>query len=200
MDMKYMSFTASADRKKRGMLLLYLALTAGIAAGAVWAVEKPDAASPLFHQFFDTMHSGATVSGAFCGTFISLALFILAAFLFGTAAVGQPFGVLLLIYRGFGIGLSVALMYIRMGISAFPVLVLSVFPKAVAVSVVSVLAVRELMRSSNAVFRYLVNEGEHYGEYRGIRIYCIRFAVLLIISFIISTADSFWNYILSGVV
>lgn len=198
--MKYISFRASAGRKNRGVMLMYLAVTAGIAAGAVWAVKYPETSSPLLHQFFDTMHSGNTVSEAFWGTAVSMSVYLLAAFLLGTSAAGQPFGVLMLAYRGFGIGMSAALMYIRMGIAAFPSAALLLFPKAAAVSVVSVLAVRELIRSSNAVFRYLVHEGEHYGEYRGIKLYCIRFAVLMIISFIISAADSVWNYVISGLI
>ena len=69
-----------------------------------------------------------------------------------------------------------------------------ILPKAVAVIIISVLAVRELFRSSGAIFAFIVRGDTHDDSRRSFRLYCIKFAVLTVISLLISIADAALNY------
>lgn len=198
--MKHISYTAAAGRNSRGLILMYITLIAGIAAGSVWAAGAERTDIPLLHQYFLPLYNGDTVISVFRSSFISLSAYITAAFLLGTSAIGQPVGVLMLLYRGFGIGMSSAVMYINRGAAAFPAVALLILPEAAASAAVSVLAVRELIRSSNSLLYHLLNGGERSEENRGLKMYCLKFAVLLILSIVISAADSFLNYLFSGLI
>ena len=198
--MKHFGYTAAAGSSSRGLVIMYLLLIAGIAAGAVWAVSTGETDRPLLHQYFLPLYNGDTLLAVFRCTLVSLWAYIIAAFLIGTSTVGQPVGILMLLYRGFGIGLSSAAMYINRGASAFPAVALLILPAAAASAAVSVLAVRELLRSSNSLLHHMICGGDHSGSYRGIKLYCLKFAVLLLISLVISAADTFLYYLFSGLV
>jgi hypothetical protein len=131
-------------------------------------------------------------------TFLSLVLFVFAAFLFGLSAVGQPFGLALLIYRGIGIGVSVTTLYAVFGTGSVMRVLVLVFPKALAVSAISVLAVRETVRSSNSLLSYCV-KSEHDDNRNSIRLYSLKFVVLILLSLLISAADGGVNYLYSAV-
>ncbi|MBP3762078.1 MAG: stage II sporulation protein M [Ruminococcus sp.] len=194
--MKHEKYTDFTKNKNTGIFLMILAVIAGIVIGS-FNVKAGDI--PVLHQYFSPVYSGDTLLDVFRNTFMSLALFTAAAFVMGMFTFGQVFGVFLLIYRGYGIGISAAVMYYTMGFGAIPAVVILLLPKALCVVFVSMLAVRELMRSSCAVFRY-VTGGNTESDSGFFRLYCIKFAVITAISAIISAADSLMNYIFAKLV
>lgn len=189
------NISTGTHRKKTGFLLLYTALSVGIIIGAVYAV-KNSADSPLIHQYFSPSHCGNTLYQVFKNTFISLAVFIMTAFFSGLSAFGQPVGTAMLIYRGFGIGASVSAEYISKGLHALPSVAVLILPECTAVMVISVLAVREIIRSSNSIFLHLTADSSH--EENDFRLYCLKFSVLIAISAVISVLTAILNYAFSG--
>ncbi|MBR0142142.1 MAG: stage II sporulation protein M [Ruminococcus sp.] len=190
---KYKDFT---KKKNTGVFLMILAVIVGIVVGSLnfGAGDKP-----VLHQYFSPVYSGNTLFDVFMNTFVSLALFAVTAFVTGLFVFGQPFGVLMLIYRGFGIGISVSMMYCEMGFGAIPAVIILLLPKALSAVFVSMLAVRELMRSSCTILRCITGRGES-PEKKFFRLYCIKFAVILAVSAVISAADSLMNYIFAKLV
>ena len=185
-----------AGKKGASLFLLCLPAIAGIALGAFYAADKHEL-SPWVHQYFCPGMNGATVAEVFVNTLVSGMLFLAAAFLLGASAFGIPFGAALLIYRGFGIGASGAFLYSG-GISAVPAVLILLVPEALAGAVLSVIAVRELMRFSGGIFRCTVMQKSRESELPGVKLYCVRFIVLGLFAVIISTAASLLNYLFSG--
>jgi len=105
------------------------------------------------------------------------------------SAFGQPLGIALIIYRGFGIGAASAALYSAYGSSAVLKVLVLLLPKALAVTLVSVLAVRELMRASQCVLRFWTYGGIPDERSADLRRYSLKFAVLMLISLLISLAD-----------
>ncbi|MBO5103639.1 MAG: hypothetical protein J6B74_01055 [Ruminococcus sp.] len=192
--MKHLNYT---ETKKRhlGFFLLCTAVSVGILAGAVYG-SGHSAENPLIHQYFSPAHCGNTIYEVFRNTSLSLLLFVGTAFLFGISSFGQPVGIIMLIYRGFGIGASTACEYINKGMHAMPSVLLLILPECIAVTLISVLAVRELIRSANSLFLYLTADVSH--SEKNFRLYCLKFAVLAVISVIISVFATVMNYIFSG--
>lgn len=184
--------------KSTGFLLMCAAAAAGVGVGSLPAVSSAGEASPWLHQYFSPLLCGDTVAEVFTHTFLSSLLFLAAAFLSGTFVFGQPVGAALLIYRGMGIGISVSAMYAEGGFRYLPAAVVLILPFALADLFISLVAVRELFRSSNDLFRFMVNGEKRSSERGGFRIYCIRFAVLAAVSLLLSLAVPFASYLFGG--
>ena len=116
-------------------------------------------------------------------------LFLFAAFLAGLSAVGQPFGLLLLVYRGVGIGVSAGAMYALRGQDAILPVIITFLPIASAVSVISALAVRESVRNSGIIFSFCLSRSEDSYDRPSFRLYCVRFIVLIIFSIFASAVN-----------
>ena len=195
--MKYSDkLTSSQSRKALTMLLCCMA-AAGIIAGSIYGASAGEEPSVWLHQHFLPANGGVSVIELMRNTLLSSALFIAAVYLMGLSAFGQPFGAAMIVYRGFGIGTASALLYSEYGSTALPRVILLLMPKALAVTFISVIAVRELMRASGCVLRLWV-----YGEVIDERIvdlkrYSLKFAELLLLSLLITIADGAVNIIYS---
>jgi hypothetical protein len=147
------------------------------------------------HQFFSPYYSGNTLFEVFKNDFLLSAIVLSAVLSFGFFAIGQPLGVMILIMRGVGIGVSIADIYIQSGTDGIlPVLVM-VIPKAVVLSFILSLAVREMFRMSYSLLVFLFRNGSFDEKIRqNVRLYFIRFAVLFILSTVVAVADAAANY------
>jgi len=183
------------NSRNKGFLILFATVTAGILIGAIYGTGH-SVTSPFIHQYFLPECSGSTIYEVFRNTFLSLGIFTATAFLMGLSALGQPFGLLMLLYRGFGIGVSVSSAYLSKGVHGIPTVLILILPECIAVTFISVLAVRELMRLSKSMFMFMISDASH--TEKTFRLYCLEFLVLIVISLIIAVLATVLNYIFSG--
>ena len=197
MHMKHIS-TFNSTRSGTSCFVYVIFIIIGVAAGSFIAIKHSIVGSVWIEQGFMPV-TGCSVYAVIRNTFLSLTLFVSAAFLFGLSAVGQPFGLALLVYRGIGIGASVTTVYALMGKKALLRVLVLVFPKALAVTAISVLAVRETFRSSNYLLSYIAKRNERDDNRNSIKLYGLKFIVLILLSLLISAADGGINYLYSAV-
>lgn len=196
--MKHMQYIPVQGRRNTGFFLLFAAIAAGVVIGSVPAVAEAGQTSLWLHQCLTPLLCGGTVLEVLGRSLLSSFLFLSAVFLLGLFAFGQPLGAALLVYRGTGIGISVSAIYSTGGLASLPAVFVLGLPVSLAVSFISALAVRELIRSSNGLLRFAVSGSSRDSERGGFRSYCIRFAVLFIFSFIISVAEALLSYVFAG--
>lgn len=176
-----------------------MAIVAGIAAGAAAVALNRDSGmtdSLWLHQFFAPVYSGNTVLDVFKNTFVMSGIYLSLIFILGFFSLGQPLGIILLVYRGFGIGVSVAQMYILSGMESLPSVIVLLLPKALALSFIAALGVREMLKLSCELFSFLFKDelpDEKMG--RTVKLYAVKFLVLLFLSLLVSIIDSALNYI-----
>ncbi len=195
--MKQISYI-NTQKKSPLMPVLFGLATAGIAFGALYQTMKIPEPSFWIHQYFAPVYNGTDLFGYMCRSFGAAAFFLTAAFLSGFSAVGQPFGILIMISRGFGVGASAAMMYTLHGGKAVAGMLVFVLPKAVVSLFICGLGIREVLRASSYTLSVWLPEGfREYGKI-DIRLYCIKFLVLIIISLIISAGDAMINFMLAG--
>lgn len=150
------------------------------------------------HQYFAPVFSGINLFEYMrSGILISIA-FTAVVFLLGFFAFGQPFGIVLLIYRGFGIGASAAFMYTLYGGKAFGLILITVLPKAAALTFIAVLAVRELIRASVFSLSCWFFENGNESKRMSIQLYCLKFIVLAVMVIIVAAADAAVNFAFAG--
>ncbi len=177
-------------------IFMAFALAVGILIGSLTAVSDGfPKDSPLANQYVSPLFSGNTLLEIFRNTFLSASGILAVIFCTGFFAVGQPFSLAMLIYRGFGIGFSTAFTYMAFGKSGFYITMLFIVPKILATSVIIMLAVRESVRLSNIIYGYIFRETvqENMGKY--IRLYCVKFIILVLLVLITASADCGINYL-----
>jgi hypothetical protein len=171
----------------------------GVAIGSFITVKHDISGSIWVTQGFMSVAEDVSVYAVIKRDFLSLIFFVSAAFLLGMSAVGQPVGFAMLIYRGIGIGASSATVYALLGKRGLMHIAVLILPKALAFSAVSILAVRELIRSSNLLFGFVFKRDIRDDNRNSIRLYAIKFLVLIIMSLLISAADGGAVYLYSAV-
>lgn len=193
--MRHTAYISTEGKSSAVSFWLRFTETAGIAAGAFAAIffQLPEKLCGLMCPAM----SGGTLMDVFVGTFLMSLVFLTAAFLSGLSAFGQISAVVLMAAIGAELGASAAIIYSGRGISALPAVLVLFVPKALAVSAVYLLAAREAFRSSMKILRGLTG-----GEMEGVslRLSFIKYVVLIIISLIISAADTLLNYFFAGLV
>ena len=90
-------------------VLLVCSLVAGIALGAVFGADVAISDKGLSVLFYPTEDSGWL--GAFASSFFGSASFVTASFLMGFGAVSQPLELLLVAFKGLGLGAVVRGIY-----------------------------------------------------------------------------------------
>ena len=175
------------NKKDRTNLCFYMIfIIIGIAAGAVIAGKSKLSGSILINQSLCTQYFSWKDS---LNTFVSLLIFLAAAYFAGLFAFGRACGLAMLIYRGMGIGVSAAMMYVIYGKGAVIPVVLTFLPRAAAAAFIAAVAVRESVRNSRAILAFCMNRYDSSENCIRFKLYCLRFIGLIIFSIFFSAAD-----------
>lgn len=178
--------TFNSQKDGTSLFFYMIFIIIGIAAGAFIAGR---------YQFSDTVWIDQSLfTRAFSlrsslNTFVSLFLFLAAAYLAGLFAFGRACGLALLIYRGIGIGASAAMMYDVYGTNGVLPVMFTFLPRAASAAFIAALSVRESNRNSRAILAFCTNKINSSENYISFKLYCLRFIVLIIFSIFISAAD-----------
>ena len=184
-------------RGSRFVLLLTLLAVFGVISGGVYGALSADSVSPIVHQYYMPVTERITLLTLMRGTFLYSALFLLSAFAAGLFTFGRPLGILLLFSRGFGAGVSAALLYSSGGVSALLPVTVILLPKAMIMLFIAIAAVRELMRSSGSILQCWLSGSCKDRRDMDLKLYILRYTVLLTLSFLTSLGDAALNYILA---
>lgn len=126
-------------------------------------------------------------------------LFILAVqFFAGYFAFGQVIAYFTAVYRGIVSGISASFVYILLGGKGFFAVLLTVVPFAVTSAAVIILGARETVRQSRQVAEFSFF-GNNESNPPDMKLYLIKFAVLVFFSAILSLADSLIAYFPGGI-
>ncbi|MGN0661426.1 MAG: stage II sporulation protein M [Oscillospiraceae bacterium] len=121
-------------------------------------------------------------------SFFSAAVYLIIAFFLGFCAISQPISLLLPFFKGMGLGLSMAQIYLEYGFSGIYICLASILPNALIVIFAVILAARESIRLSN-VFLHSAMRGSS-GEERGlVKNYLLKFTILFLMALAAAVAD-----------
>ncbi len=126
----------------------------------------------------------------------SLLLFILC--LLGFSAIGQPAALFIPIFRGLGLGMSMAQMYASYSAKGVLFCCILILPQAAVSTVGLILGTRESIRFSNVFFRYFRPEKYSPPESGLLKMYLVKFTVLF--GFMICSAliDAIFTFLFAG--
>lgn len=186
-------YTSDESKNSRFLILCFVEII-GIAIGSYLAVHYES--NEFLRKYFCAELYGGKALEIFGSSVLILTIFLGTAFFLGLFALGQPLGIVLLMCMGGKLGCSIALLYSEKGINAVPAVLLLYLPRTAAVSVVALLATREVFRNSSYLLRSMLGTADP----PNLKSFCIRFLVLFAAALIISAFESLLNYFFGGFV
>lgn len=188
----------TATQQRRRQLQCFLCvLLCGFLIGIVWAMGAPDHTwNLLLDQGFSEQEVYRSLPGIFLGSFLPTFGLLLCCMLLGLSAFGQAGSILVLLYRGIGLGVAASHSYLTWGLQGLPVVLFLQLPHSGVTSILLLLAVREAWRLSSRFAAFAHNQPGEDGE--PLRYYWIRFFVLTLLLMIGAAGDSALTYFLSG--
>lgn len=181
---------------KTSIVIMLAFIIVGIIAGTITYTKCPDMAENI-SGFIKTSGKRTIVTvfnDAFKSTFFILLLLMFSGF----SAISQPVELSALIYRGFILGMSFSYTYAVHALKGIFICVLMILPHALITSVILVLAVRESMKMSNAVAVSAFKDSHEFMERPDIKMYVLKFAVLMFFLIVSSVIDCIITYLLTG--
>lgn len=173
----------SSQRRTLELAVYMLLLTAGCTAGTLCMLKSEENSVCRFCLAYGIPDVSAEGADQLLSSLRwSVGVMMLAVCL-GFCGIGQPFLALLLGFHGFGTGCVLASLSQDITIHRLPLYALAAF-YAVGVSYILLLGIREAMRFS-CTYAHACLYGADGTEMRSrLRLYCVRFAVLLVMLFI----------------
>ncbi len=184
----YRSADAAPARERRKgrssplTTVLAVVFLAAIGYGAVLAGSLDADTAGALEQIARGYLAGRAESGFWgiaLNAFLSSLMLAGAVFLCGFSAVGQPFSLFFLLFRGIGLGMSMAHFYLSLEGKGILLSLLLLLPAGALSGYALLLGCRESLRMSNRFFRAMT-AGEALSP-RGFRIYAAKFGILLLL-------------------
>lgn len=177
------------DNDRRGISFFPLLLIelAGVACGSFIAAfgRIPGSIS----DFIIPKVNDGTALQIFGADFLQMLIFLTLSMAFGCCILGQPLGILLLVEKGAELGFASASVYAAKGFSALPEVFLVHVPRAVAISFIVLLSVRELLRMSCSLFCITSSKNDDATYSPSLKLFVVKYLILLIAALVFSCAD-----------
>lgn len=149
-----------AEKKPRSLLfsVLIALFFIGVAYGAVLvggaSQETADSLQRITDQFL-LQKAGDSFLTAMFSALASGGIFVLLLFLCGFSAVGQPFSLFLVLFRGIGLGTAMGHFYLNLGLKGILMSLALIVPTGIISSYAILLAGRESVKLSNRFFKVM---------------------------------------------
>ncbi len=182
---------SGSQKRKYGTIALMIVFLAGILIGTLLVCMGKDrlftAENAVFRCFIKDC-SAKTVIEVFCVAFKPMLMLLTLQFLLGFFAVGQPIAVVTVALKGVVSGISASAIYLEYGAKGAIVNLLTLLPYVILSSFIIITGARESFRFSDRFLCYAF--GANCDSRPEVKLYCLRFIVLIIFSVAVSAADS----------
>lgn len=186
--------------KKAPLAVFWLLVLCGIVCGAIFTgmTDNLDFFHRMLftHNIFKTRTDISFLS-LFFRSFLPMGFLLVLQFFSGHFAFGQVFAYFTAVYRGIASGISASFVYIMLGVKGFFAVLVMIVPFAAATAAVIILGAREAVRQSRQVADFSFF-GKNTNEPPDMKLYLVKYAVLVIFAVVLSLADSFLTCFLSG--
>ena len=149
-------------------------------------------------QMFIKNKTEQTFLQSLINSFSTSASLLLICFFLGFSAISQPVEITIPIFRGLGLGASIAYIYVTYGIKGFLISLLLIIPNAVISSISIIIAARESIKMSNMFTFFAISNSCENNMKSCIKLYLLKFVILFVIIGLSSVIDSLLAFIFAG--
>ncbi len=128
---------------------------------------------------YRAMQIEQSVITTFCNSFFSSFILVLLPYLFGYSSIGQLGTIVIPFFNGLGLGCALGYLYLNFGLKGVGYSALIVIPHSVVALFALMIACRESIKLSNLFFQSFLPKQEKTVNINIIKLYNIKFIVLL---------------------
>lgn len=192
--------------KKNWKSIIFLFLfTFGILLGTYILKQNHDFTSTTLANILNeyiSLKRGNTILDNFIASFKVNFIFVLLTFMLGFCAIGTPFITLVPVIKGIGMGLFCGYLYLNYNFSGLGYCVLIIYPGLI-ISLFALLSASNFSLSFSyemllSLFGTNNTKKKNLGAEHQLKIFCIRYIIIFIISIIGSIVDSLTIKLFSG--
>lgn len=195
------SFISFHLKKINFIKIIFILFLLGMIYGALLMglsdEQTLNALSFLTEQFVNKRAEQSIII-TFFSSFSSSILLLLALFLVGFCAIGQPFALFIPVFHGLGLGMSMAYMYATQGLQGVLFSILLILPQAAISTFAIILGTRESVRFSNMFFHYFMPDKYESPQTGALKLYLTKFAVLTGFIALSALVDSICTFLFAG--
>ncbi len=151
-----------------------------------------------FQKSFIERRSGMEVSRVLVSSLASSSLLLAAEFLLGMCAVGQPFELAVPVFRGMGLGLTLAQLYAAYGSGKMLFSMGLILPSGIITALVLIAGARESLALSCVYFKLTLSDRQEKGLAESFKLYAAKFMVLEAALALAAAVDCITSYFLIG--
>ena len=199
---KELKYSDEDIKRTRVIFLLFGAIVIGVILGTLIYCMKDDKSiflSDRLNHGFIKLSERQSILSVFYRAISGTSLLVILLFLSGFCSISQPAEIFILFYRGTALGISISYIYGVYGAKGILVSAAMILPHALITSVVLVLAAREALRFSNLYMFYLTRQTPDESLRPQLKLYLIRFVVLMAFVLVSSLIDCVITYLLTDV-
>lgn len=178
------------------IVLFFLGLLYGAVLSSASSQDTLDKLS-FVTQGFMSKRAEQSLFYTFFNSLASSAILLLLLFVFGFSAIAQPVSLLVPVFRGLGLGVSMGYFYLNDGFKGAAFCLLLIVPQALISTLALVLGTRESIRFSNTFFSILLPKKEIETD-GAFRLYFTKFGVLFCILLIAAVIDCICTFLFAG--
>lgn len=149
-------------------------------------------------QEFVNKRTEQSIVFTFFSSFGSSMMLLIILFLLGFWAIGQPAALFVPIFRGLGLGMSMAQMYVAYNFKGVLFCLILILPQVIISTIGLLLGTRESVRFSNVFFRYFL-PGKYDPPESGLfKMYLLKFIVLTGFMAASAAVDGICTFLFAG--
>lgn len=180
------------------MLVLFVVFFIGLLSGNLIVKSSESTYNNIFRLFNDYILSstGQTFLKSFFTQSVYNTTIIMIMFVFGLCAIGFPLPILITFAKGISIGALSSFLYTQYTLKGFGFCMLVLYPIQILHCLILLRAGKECFNMSINLVRYITGNKQKNDENYSLKMYILRFAILLVSVVIISLiSTAMTNYI-----
>ncbi len=152
-------------------------------------------------QEYLSIRGEQSVLSTFLTSISTLSIYLVSGFLLGFFAFGQPCCIFIILFRGFGLGLSMGQIYLDYQAQGVIYCLVLIVPAAVLFTLILTAALKDSIQLSNLFLAVLFPRfGNLAAQESLLKVYTIRYLVYFLLTFLIAALESGMNFLFSGII
>ena len=152
-------------------------------------------------QEYLSIRGEQSVLSTFLTSISTLSIYLVSGFLLGFFAFGQPCCIFIILFRGFGLGLSMGQIYLDYQAQGVVDCLVLIVPAAVLFTLILTAALKDSIQLSNLFLAVLFPRfGNLAAQESLLKVYTIRYLVYFLLTFLIAALESGMNFLFSGII
>ena len=193
--------TGKREKESFGVLIFIITFLLGLIMGTVLikmtSISEQSVLSEITSSFINTKTQQGFLDNLL-SSFFSTSVFLLFAFFVGFFALGKPIAILIPMFKGLGLGISMADIFMQNGVKGYLICLILVLPSAIVSLIAIIFASKEAAKASSLIFSFVCRKINSESDDTRFGAYIIKFTAFFIIALLGAVIDATLTFFFSN--